>query len=112
MNTDIAAVANAARPIFEKLKSTPERTHMNQFLAIEPTFGEYFAADTLSEAIGASRRKFPNRLAHTFRVGHQTVLVWGSAMRSQLPIGRRNSPEITSVFEKWNQLVILAENFL
>jgi len=81
MNTDISSVVNAARPIFEKLKTSLERTHMDQFVAIEPTSGEYFAADTLSEAIGASRRKYPNRLAHAFRVGHQAAVHFGQHTR-------------------------------
>jgi hypothetical protein len=54
---------------------------MDQFVAIEPTSGEYFAADTLSEAIGASRRKYPNRLAHAFRVGHQAAVHFGQHTR-------------------------------
>ena len=81
MNADILAVVNAAWPIFEKLKTSLERTHMNQFVAMEPTSGEYFAADTLSEAIGASRRKYPNRLAHAFRVGHLAALHFGQHTR-------------------------------
>jgi hypothetical protein len=77
MDFDLSTVANAARPIFESLKPTLEQTHLNQFVAIEPTSGEYFTGETLSEAIGAARRKYPNRLAHAFRVGHVAAVHFG-----------------------------------
>ncbi|MBM4074245.1 MAG: hypothetical protein FJ267_01215 [Planctomycetes bacterium] len=77
MITDNSSVAEAARPIFEKLKSMLESSHLNKFVAIEPTSGEYFIADTLSDAIGKSRHKYPDRLAHAFRVGHKAGVHFG-----------------------------------
>lgn len=77
MSQDSTAVAHAARPIFERLKPSLEFSSMHKFVAIEPTSGEYFVGDTLSEAIGASRDKFPDRLAHAFRVGHKAGVHFG-----------------------------------
>ena len=75
------SVAAAARPIFEALKSQLETEHLNRFVAIEPTSGEHFVADTLSEAIGESRRKYPDRLVHTFRIGHAAAVHFGLQTR-------------------------------
>lgn len=52
----------------------PEASHANEFVAIEPTLGEYFLGKTLSEAIGTSRETYPDRLVHAFRVGHQAAI--------------------------------------
>ncbi len=71
------SVASAARPIFDAIRSKLEALHMNQFVAIEPISGEYFLGDTLSDAIGASRDKYPQRLIDTFRIGHQAAIHFG-----------------------------------
>jgi hypothetical protein len=75
------SVSAAARPIFESLKSRLEAQHLNRFVAIEPTSGECFIADTMSEAIGQSREKYPDRLVHTFRVGHAAAVHFGMQTR-------------------------------
>jgi hypothetical protein len=75
------SVAAAARPIFEALRSKLEAQHLNRFVAVEPSSGEYFIADTMSEAIGQSREKFPDRLVHTFRIGHSTAVHFGMQTR-------------------------------
>ncbi len=74
-------VATAARPIYETLKSDLEAQHLNRFVAIEPASGEYFVADTLSDAIGESRKKYPDRLVHTFRIGHNATIHFGMQTR-------------------------------
>ena len=71
------SVAEAARPIFDAIRSELEVLHMNQFVAIEPVSGDYFLGDTLSDAIGASRDKYPQRLVHTFRIGHRAAIHFG-----------------------------------
>lgn len=75
------SVSSAARPIFESLKSQLEAEHLNRFVAIEPTSGDFFVADTMSEAIGHSREKYPDRLVHTFRVGHAAAVHFGMQTR-------------------------------
>jgi hypothetical protein len=71
------SVAAAARPIFESLKKQLEAEHLNRFVAIEPISGEYFVAETMSEAIGHSRERYPDRLVHTFRIGHAAAVHFG-----------------------------------
>lgn len=76
------SVADAARRLYdEKLREELEPKHNDEFVAIEPISGEYFLAKTLSEAIGASRSKYPDRLAHALRVGHQATVHFGMQVR-------------------------------
>lgn len=72
------SVAFVAKEIYEKqLRTLLEKSHMHEFVAIEPTSGEYFLGQTLSEAVGASRSKYPDRLVHTMRVGHKAAIHFG-----------------------------------
>jgi hypothetical protein len=71
-------VARQAKRIYdEQLRDSLEHSHMNEFVAIEPISGEYFLGQTLSEAISASRLKYPDRLAHALRVGHSAAIHFG-----------------------------------
>ncbi len=75
-------VAREAKRIYEEqLRVSLEELHMNEFVAIEPISGEYFLGRTLSEAIGASRLKYPDRLAHALRVGHKAAIHFGLQIR-------------------------------
>ena len=75
MHENQASVADAARRLYDaSLRETLEPEYNDQFVAIEPISGEYFLARTLSEAIGASRAKYPDRLAHALRVGHKVTV--------------------------------------
>ena len=72
------SVAEAAKWIYEAtLRETLEAKSLNAFVAIEPVSGEYFIGATLSEAIGAAREKFSNRLAHALRIGHKAAVEFG-----------------------------------
>ena len=75
-------VAEQARQIYEeRLRATLEESHMDEFVAIEPISGEYFLGRTLSDAIGASRTKYPERLVHALRVGHKAAVHFGLQIR-------------------------------
>jgi len=81
-NDSSETVAREARKIYEeRLRETLERSHRDEFVAIEPVSGDYFLGQTLTEAIGASRSKYPNRLAHALRVGHQAPVHFGLHVR-------------------------------
>ena len=72
------SVADRARQIYEeRLKSELEPAYNDEFVAVEPESGEYFLGKTLSDAIGASRAKYPGKLAHAFRVGHRAAVHFG-----------------------------------
>lgn len=82
MSQNVESVAEQAKQIYdERLRSFLEETHRNEFVAIEPLSGDYFLGQTLSEAIGASRKKYPDRLAHALRVGHKAAIHFGFQIR-------------------------------
>ena len=82
MSQDSEGVAERARRIYEeRLRVSLEESHINEFVAIEPISGEYFLGSTLSDAIGASRTKYPDRLAHALRVGHKAAVHFGFQTR-------------------------------
>lgn len=71
-------IAQRAKQIYnERLKAQLESSDPDRFVAIEPDSGEYFLGETLSEAIGKSRQKYPDRLAHAIRVGHPAAVHFG-----------------------------------
>lgn len=71
-------VADRAKRIYrERLQSHLEVSDPDQFVAIEPDSGEFFIGATLSEAIGKSREKYPDRLAHAIRVRHKAAVHFG-----------------------------------
>jgi hypothetical protein len=70
-----------AEQIYEsRLRSALEPQHTDEFVAIEPDSGDYFLGNTLSEAIGAARRSYPDRLAHAIRVGHKAAIHFGAQL--------------------------------
>jgi len=82
MSQNTESVASNAKRIYEEqLRASLEASHINEFVAIEPISGEHFLGRTLSEAIGASRSKYPNRLAHALRVGHKAAIHFGMQIR-------------------------------
>jgi hypothetical protein len=74
-------LVDAAKLIFEQIREALERSSPDQFVSIEPISGEHFLGPTLSEAIQAARGRYPNRLVHTFRVGHGAAVHFGQVGR-------------------------------
>ncbi len=75
-------VAREARRIYdERLRATLEQSHPHMFVAIEPISGDHFLGQTLSEAIGASRKTHPGLLAHALRVGHTATVHFGAVQQ-------------------------------
>ena len=83
MNTpDLDEFVRLAEEVYEtRLRKVLEPEHVDEFVAIEPESGDYFLGKTLSEAIGAARRSYPDRLAHAMRVGHKAALHFGVHVR-------------------------------
>ena len=72
------SVAERARCVYERhLSKQLEAEHPNEFVAIEPESGNYFLGPTLSEAIQAARRAYPDRMPFAMRVGHRTAVQIG-----------------------------------
>jgi hypothetical protein len=78
---DAEKIARHAESIYDqRLKAELERSHLDEFVAIEPESGDYFLGKTLSEAIGRARHAHPDRLAHAVRVGHRAALHFGASL--------------------------------
>ena len=73
-------VRRAERMYDEQLRAQLEESHPDEFVALEPVSGEYFLGKTLSEAMGAAKAKYPNRLSHALRVGHEAALHFGVSL--------------------------------
>ena len=72
---DVDEFVRRAEEVYNtRLRQILEPQHVDEFVAIEPESGDYFLGKTLSEAIGAARRSYPDRLAHAMRVGHKAAL--------------------------------------
>lgn len=75
-------LVRAAEELFDsKLRVPLERSHPDEFVAIEPVSGDYFLGKTLSEAQGAALDAHPDRLSHVMRVNHKTAVHFGVILR-------------------------------
>jgi len=77
MNAQDDLVRDAELLYQAKVRAVLEPSHRGEFVAIEPRSGEYFLGRTLSDAVGAARNAFPDRLTHVMRVGHTAALHFG-----------------------------------
>ena len=74
MSIQASDFSTSAKEIYrERLQEELERSHPGAYVAIEPISGEHFLGETLSEAIQASRRTYPERLCYAIRVGFRTA---------------------------------------
>ncbi len=81
MTTNQSSIAKEARTIFESIRESLEASHLNEFVTIEPISGRHFLGKTLSDAIGSARQENPERLVHTFRIGHNAAVHFGLQIR-------------------------------
>lgn len=82
VSANIDTLVKGAESLYrERLRAELEPLHRDEFVAIEPTSGDYFLGATLSDAIGAARDAHPDRLAHAIRVGHDTTLHFGVSLQ-------------------------------
>ena len=68
-----SVIARAKQIYADRLQKDLEANHGNRFVAIEPESGEYFLGDTFDQAVRSVRVKFPTRLSHTIRIGHEAA---------------------------------------
>ena len=73
-------LAQQGEAIYQRnLKDQLERSHRDEFVAIEPISGDYYLGRTFGEAVAAARAAHPDRLTHVIRIGHAAALHMGSA---------------------------------
>ena len=63
-------VESGQRLYDERLRELLEPAHLGRYVAIDPTSGRYFVADTGTEALLDARRELPEALFYLSRVGH------------------------------------------
>jgi hypothetical protein len=81
-NSDCDDVVQRAEQLYhERLKPELERSHLNEFVAIEPISGDYFLGRTLSEAVSQARKSHPDRISYAIRVGHKAAIHMGAAFQ-------------------------------
>ncbi len=74
VSAETKSVIERAKHLYAKrLQQDLEANHGNRFVAIEPDSGEFFLGDTFDQAVKSARQKFPSRLSHTIRIGHQAA---------------------------------------
>jgi hypothetical protein len=75
---DSREIARQAELIYERrLRTALEESHKGEFVAIEPISGDYFLGRTLSDAIQAARKAYPDRVGHVLRVGSRSAVQIG-----------------------------------
>ena len=67
-----------AKEIFEsRLRKDLEQDYFGDFVAIEPESGDYFIGTTFDDAVNAALDKYPGRITHTIRIGHNAAIHLG-----------------------------------
>jgi hypothetical protein len=77
-----SVIARAKEIYAGQLRADLEARCKDRFVAIEPESGEHFLGETFDEAVKSARTKYPTRLSHTIRIGHD------AAFRFAFPLGR------------------------
>ena len=71
VSAETKSVIARAKEIYEqRLKSSLESSHRDQYVAIEPDSGDYFIGETFDEAVKLARSTHTSKLSHTIRIGH------------------------------------------
>ncbi len=68
-------VAEQAKAIYaDRLQVELEPQHWGQFVAIEPTWGDYFVAGSFGQAVSEARTAHPDRIAFVIHIGHKAAI--------------------------------------
>lgn len=74
VSEETKSVISRAKQLYEeKLKAELEAEYRDRFVAIEPDSGDYFVGDTFDEAVKQATEKYPTRISHTIRIGHEAA---------------------------------------
>lgn len=69
MNPIEASIGRIGKQIYNELEKKLVSSYPKQYVAIEPTTGDYFIGKTLGEAITKAKQKYPDRLFYTTPIG-------------------------------------------
>ncbi|MFQ6061960.1 MAG: hypothetical protein ACE5J9_02130 [Methanosarcinales archaeon] len=65
--------ASKGERIYLSLKNKLEPTHKDEIVAIDVDTGEYFLGKNTIEAVKKGRKKYPNKVFYTVKIGHKAV---------------------------------------
>lgn len=65
----------------EKLKNKLEKNYFGKLIAIEVDSGKYFIGDTLEEALRKAKKKFPDKIFHSIKIGSPGIFTSSSIYR-------------------------------
>jgi hypothetical protein len=77
ISDETRSIIERSRQIYEQHKEIWESAQRNRYVAIEPESGEFFLGDSFDEAVRAARVRYPDRLSHTIRIGHEAAFHLG-----------------------------------
>ena len=63
------SVAASGKRVFSELETMLTAQYPGQYVAIEPTSGQYYIAKTMGEAIAKGKAIYPHRPFYTVRIG-------------------------------------------
>jgi len=82
VSAETQTVVAKARQLYEShLRERLERTALGSYVSVEPQSGDYFLGKTFDDAVNQALDKYPDRLAHTIRVGQRAALHLGVLAR-------------------------------
>jgi hypothetical protein len=68
---NVHAIIKKGELIYSKqLKAKLEKKYFGKIVAIDPDTGDYFLGDTILEAVKKGRKKHPETVFHSIRVGY------------------------------------------
>ena len=71
-------LATRAKSLYDlRWREVMERTHLHDYLAIEPDSEQYFLGGNLSEAMVAAHKACPDKQIFGLRIGHKAAVHLG-----------------------------------
>lgn len=81
-------VAQKGEEIYKnKLKGTLEPKENGKFVVIDVVSEDYFIGTSILEALENAKKKYPDRLFHTIKIGYQGVFKMGGYVKRGLSYG-------------------------
>ncbi|MFO1003961.1 MAG: hypothetical protein U0936_26900 [Planctomycetaceae bacterium] len=90
ISEETRSVMQRARTVYEAHRAEWERSHLGEFVSIEPDSGEWFFTESRDAAVRAARSKFPERISHTIKVGYGATPFIGH-MESRMDMSMKSS---------------------
>ena len=70
---DVDDHVSRGQGIYERLKSKLEPEHTGEVVAIDIDSSDYFLGKTVVDEVQEARKKYPDRIFHTVRIGSKAV---------------------------------------